>query len=178
MRRVIILFLFLLWGISSAIAQSQDPWVGTWTSESYKALDSESEGLVYTNFRYVIRISKNGDNYFVRAKTIKVDDPKSAIYDDAYGIKYSQAKIDGNRMLVESRREKIPFYVNGRVDSYSNTTSYFELTINNGTLHCSFYKYVFESYDKNMRYKCTHTFGMHEQYSGPCIERDLFNDDW
>ena len=22
------------------------------------------------------------------------------------------------------------------------------------------------------------TFGLHEQYSGPCVERDLFNDDW
>lgn len=178
MKKVIILSLCLLCGLSVATAQSQDPWVGTWTSESYKALDSESEGQEYTNYRYVIRISKNGDNYFVRAKTIKVADPESAIYNDAYGIKNSQAKIDGNRMLVESRREKIPFYVNGRVDSYSNTTSYFELTINNGTLHCSFYKYVVESYDKNMRYEYTDTFGLHEQYPGPCVERDLFNDDW
>lgn len=139
MKKVIILSFYLLCGLSAATAQSQDPWVGTWTSESYKALDSESEGQVYTNFRYVIRILKNEDNYFVRAKTVKVTDPKSAIYNDAYGIENSQAKLDGNKMLVESRREKIPFYVNGRIDSYSNTTSYFELTINNGALHCSFY---------------------------------------
>ena len=104
MKKVIILFLYLLWGLSAATAQSQDPWVGTWTSESYKALDSESEGQVYTDFRYVIRISKSEDKYFVRAKTVKVTDPKSAIYNDAYGIKNSQAKYDGNRMLVESSR--------------------------------------------------------------------------
>ena len=54
MKKVIILFLYLLWGLSAATAQSQDPWVGTWTSENYKALDSESEGQVYTYFRYVI----------------------------------------------------------------------------------------------------------------------------
>ena len=163
MRRVIIFTLCLLLGLSAAIAQSQDPWVGTWTSESYNALDNESGGHVYTKFQYVIRISKNGDNYFVRAKTIKVADPQSAIYNDAYGIKNSQAKLDGdgNRMLLESRREKIPFYVNGRIDSYSNTTSYFELTIQNGVLHCSFYKYEVESYDKNMRYEYTNTFGLH-----------------
>ena len=178
MRKVIALSLCLLCGLSVAAAQSQDPWVGTWTSESYKALDSESEGQVYTDFRYVVRISKNEDKYFVRAKTIKVADSKAAIYNDAYGIKNSQAKFDGNRMLIESRKEKIPFYVNGRIDSYSNTTSYFELTINNGVLHCSFYKYVVESYDRNMRYEYTNTFGLHEQYLGPCVERDLFNDDW
>lgn len=178
MRKIIILSLCLLWGMLVATAQSQDPWVGTWTSENYKALDSESIGEVYTNFRYVIRILKNGDNYFVRAKTIKVADSKSAIYNDAYGIKDTQAKLDRNRMLVVSHRDKIPFYVNGQIESYSNTTSYFELTINNGVLHCSFYKYVVDNYNKDLRYESTYTFGLQEQYPGPCVERDLFNDDW
>ena len=178
MRKVILLSLSLFLWVLAATAQSQDPWVGTWTSESYKALDRELGGEVYTYFRYVIRISKNGDNYFVRAKTIKAADPKSAIYNDAYGIKKTQAKLDGNRMIVVSHRDKIPFYANGQIESYSNTTSYFELTINNGVLHCSFYKYVVENYNKDMRYESTDTFGLHEQYSGPCVERDLFNDDW
>lgn len=104
MRKVIIISLCLLLGVLAATAQSQDPWVGTWTSESYKALDRESGGEVYIYFRYVIRISKNGDNYFVRAKTIKAVDPKSAIYNDAYSIKNTQAKLDGNRMIVVSHR--------------------------------------------------------------------------
>lgn len=176
MKRLILFIITLLCFIN-VMAQDQDPWVGTWTSESYKALDSESEGLVYTNFRYVIRISKHGDNYFVRAKTIKVADPTSAIYNDAYALK-AQAKLEGNKMLLESHRDKIPFYVNGQIDSYSNTTSYFELTLNNGVLHCSFYKYVVESYDKNMSHEYTTSYDLHEQDSGPCVERDLFNDDW
>ena len=95
-----------------------------------------------------------------------------------WGIKYTQAKLDGNRMLLVSHRNKLPFYVNGRIESYSNTTSYFELTTNNGVLHCSFYKYVIEHYNKDMKYESTDTFGLHDQYPGPCVERDLFNDDW
>lgn len=167
-----------LLGEVTTTAQNQDPWVGTWTSEIYKALDRESGGGIYTLFRYVIRISKNGDNYFVRAKTIKDADPKSASYDDASNIKHTQAKLDGNRMLLVSHRNKLPFYVNGRIESYSNTTSYFELTTNNGVLHCSFYKYVIEHYNKDMKYESTDTFSLHDQYPGPCVERDLFNDDW
>ena len=84
------------------------------------------------------KFRKSEDGYLVRAKTIKASDPKSAIYNDAYGIKNSQCKPDGKSMFLESRRDKIPFYVNGRIDSYSNTTSFFKLTINNGVLHCSF----------------------------------------
>lgn len=81
-------------------------------------------------------------------------------------------------MLLESRREKLPFYVNGKLDSYSNTTSYFKLTLNNGILHYSFYKYVVESYSKNMRFEYKTTYGPYEEHLGPCVERDMFNDDW
>lgn len=178
MKKRILACVLLLLGVLNIMAQSQDPWIGTWTSESFKALDIESYGNVYIDYRYVIRITKNEDGYFVRAKTIKVSDPKSAIYNDAYSIKNSQAKLDNNRMLIESHRNKIPFYVDGQIYSYSNTTSYFELTILNGVLHCSFYKYVVESYDKNMKYEYTNSFGLHEQHSGPCVERDLYNDEW
>lgn len=176
-KRILVCFLLLL-GVIAIMAQSQDPWIGTWTSESFKALDIESDGNVYIDYRYVIKITKSDDDYFVRAKTIKVSDPKSTIYNDAYGIKNSPGRIEGNSMFLESRRDKIPFYVNGCLDSYSNTTSYFKLTMKNGVLHCSFYKYVVESYDKNMRYEYTNTFGLHEQYPGPCVERDLYNDEW
>lgn len=176
-KRILVCFLLLL-EVIVIMAQSQDPWIGTWTSESFKALDIESDGNVYIDYRYVIKITKSDDGYFVRAKTIKVSDPKSAIYNDAYGIKNSPGRIEGNSMFIESRRDKIPSYVNGRIDSYSNTTSYFKLTMKNGVLHCSFYKYVVESYDKNMRYEYTNTSGLHEQYTGPCVERDLYNDEW
>ena len=73
----------------SCIAQNQDPWVGTWTSESYTDMDWEnspkdSEGtfteIVNTDYKLVIRITKNGDKYNIRAKTIKVKDPSPFHY--------------------------------------------------------------------------------------------------
>lgn len=175
-----LIFFVLILGMNSMplMAQEQDPWVGTWSSESYKDLDSESEGLIYSYYRYIIKITKNENGYFVRAKTVKVSDPQSAIYNDAYGIKQFVKETKNNTMTLETRREKIPFYVDGQLDSYSNTTSYFKLTLNNGVLHFSLYRFVIDSYDRKMQYEYTTTYGIHEQYSGPCIERDLFNDEW
>ena len=71
------------------MAQDQDPWVGTWTSESYTDMDREnspkdSEGIcteiIKTDYKLVIRITKNGDQYNVRAKTIKVKAPTYSSY--------------------------------------------------------------------------------------------------
>jgi len=177
-RKILLFIYFLLLASTIVIAQSEDQWIGTWTSESFKALDSESEEHVYTDFRYMIKITKSEDGYFVRAKTVKVADPASAIYNDACGIRQFVKKTEGNTMLLESRRDKIPFYENGKIDSYSSTTSYYRLTISKDFLHFSFYKYVVESFDNNMKYEYTTTYGLHEQNSGPCLERDLYNDDW
>lgn len=178
MKTVLFVCILSLLSIKVALAQGQDPWVGTWTSESYKAMDHDSEDHAYTDYRYIIKITKNGDNYLVRAKTIKVSDPNHAIYHDAHGFTQIVKQCEGNSMLFESRREKLPFYVNGQIDSYSNTTSYFKLTLSDGILHYSFYKYVVESYNKNMKYEYKNTYGLHEKYLGPCVERDMYNDEW
>ena len=167
--------------MTTAMAQEQDPWVGTWTSESYRAMDYDSEDHSYTDYRYIIKITKKGDNYLVRAKTVKVSDPNRAIYaiyHDAYGFTQTVKQSEGNCMMLESHRENIPFYVNGQLDSYSNTISYFKLTLENGVIHYSFYKYVVENYNKNKKYEYSTTFGLHDKYKGPCVERDLFNDNW
>lgn len=174
----ILVFLFLLLCLIDVMAQEQDPWIGTWTSESYNAQDDEADGLHYTDYRYIIKITKQGENYLVRAKTVKVADPNHAIYHDAYGFTQVVKQCKGNSMLIESRREKLPFYVDGQIDSYSNTTSYFKLTIDNGVLHYSFYKYIVESYNKNMRFEYKTIFGFDEKYPGPCVERDMYNDEW
>ena len=162
------------------LAQSNDPWLGTWKSESYKAIDmdDDSDRFVYANYRYIIRITKAEDGYLVRAKTIKISDPDNAIYDDACGIKQNVSHIDGNSILLESHREKIPFRVNGKIDSYSNTTSYFKLTLDGDVLHFSLYKYKIDHFNINMRFQGSDTYGINERYSGPCIERDLYSDDW
>lgn len=178
MRKKLLVSIMSLFCMTTAMAQDQDPWVGTWTSESYKAIDDDYEGLSYTDYRYIIKITKNGDNYLVRAKTVKVSDPNHAIYHDAYGFTQTVKLSEGNCMLLESRREKLPFYVNGQIDSYSNTISYFKLTLSNGVLHYSFYKYVVESYNKNMKYEYKDIFGLDEKYHGPCVERNMYNDEW
>lgn len=178
MKKILIASILSLLCITTAMAQEQDPWVGTWTSERYKAIDYDSEVHSYTDYRYIIKITKNEDCYLVRAKTVKVSDPNRAIYHDVYGFTLTVKQSEGNSMMLESRREKIPFYVNGQLDSYSNTISYFKLTLNNGILHYSFYKYIVESYNKKMEYEYKKTFGLYENYPGPCVERVLFNDDW
>ena len=178
MRKKLLLGMLLLLCMSSTMAQIQDPWVGTWTSESYKAVDNDSEDLRYTDYRYIIKITKNGDNYLVRAKTVKVSDPKHAIYHDAYGFTQIVKQLEDNSMMIESHRDEIPFYVNGQIDSYSNTVSYFKLTLNNGVIHYSFYKYVVESYNKDMRFEYKTIYGLYDNHPGPCVERDMYNDEW
>jgi hypothetical protein len=175
-KQTISLLLFFWMNVICVMAQEQDPWVGTWTSGIYQTVDHESNSFKdFADYRYVIRITKSEGNYYVRAKSIKVANPQSAIYDDSSAIKYTKGRFDGNSIWLESCRDRIPFYKNGRIDSYSNTISYFKITLNNGVLHCSFYKWEHKSYDINMRYLSTTTFNLHDQYPGPCVERDLYN---
>lgn len=121
---MIILFLYLLWGLSVATAQSQDPWVGTWTSERYTDMDWKNSSkdsertfteIINTDYKLVIRITKSGDQYNVRAKTIKVKDPCYSSYHKPFTIK----RIYGNTMWLESYVKKDPFRVNGVIDEYS-----------------------------------------------------------
>lgn len=168
----------------TCVAQDQDPWVGTWTSESYTDMDwenSPSEGtlteIINTDYKLVIRITKSGEQYNVRAKTIKVKDPNYSSYHKPFTIK----GMSGNTMWLESYVKKLPFTVDyGKgpfVESYSDNTYYYKLTLNNGTLHYSFYKYHSVDYDKNMRYKGEEDYDA-SVYSPRGSELDLFNDDW
>ena len=184
MKKVIILFLYLLWGLSAATAQSQDPWVGTWTSESWSDMDWEnspkdSDGtyseIIKTDYKLVIRITKHGDQYNVRAKTIKVKDPSYSSYHKPLTI----TKMTDNCMWLESCVNKDPFtvdYGNGTfIESYSDNTAFFKLSLNSGILHYSFYKIYSKEYDKNMRYKGEETYNT---LDAPGHNLDLFNDDW
>jgi hypothetical protein len=170
--------------MTTAMAQEQDPWVGTWTSESYTDMDWEnspkdSEGtymeIIKTDYKIVIRITKNGDQYNVRAKTIKVKDPTYSSYHRPLTVK----RIEGNTMWLESYVKKNPFTVkNGNswiIDSYSDITAYKKMTINNGVLHYSYYKMYSVKYDRNMNYKGETTTNVSDW---PGNDLDLFNDDW
>lgn len=168
----------------TCVAQGQDPWVGTWTSESYTDMDWEnspkdSEGtfteIVKTDYKLVIRITKSGDQYNVRAKTIKVKDPSYSSYHRPLTIK----RIAGNTMWLESYVKKSPFtvdYGNGPfIKSYSDNTYYYKLTLNNGYLHYSYYKVHSIDYDRNMNYTGEDTMNVSDMRGS---NLDLFNDDW
>ncbi len=170
--------------ITSAIAQNQDPWVGTWTSESWSDMDWEnspkdSEGsyteIINTDYKLVIRITKHGDQYNVRAKTIKVKDSSYSSYHRALNI----TRMTENSMWLESYVKKDPFtvdYGDGPfIKSYSDNTAYFKLTLNNGILHYSYYKVCSKEYDQNMKYKGEETYNTSDM---PGHSLDLFNDDW
>ena len=112
---------------------------------------------------------------YLRAKTIKVNDPNYASYHKPLTI----TRMDDNNMWLESYVKKMPFTVNygngPYIESYSDNTYYYRLTLNNGTLHYSYYKVHSVEYDRNMRYKKTDTMDVAGMRGS---ELDLFNDDW
>lgn len=164
------------------MAQGQDPWVGTWTSESYSDVDFEnspkdSEGslteVLFTDYKKVFRITKNGDQYLVRGKNIKVKDSSYSSYHKPYTI----ISIDENTMRLKSSVSKLPFRVNGQIDSYSDVTYYYKLTLNNGILHYTFVSYHSVDYDRNMRYTGEEDYDA-SKYSPRDYDLNLFSDDW
>lgn len=175
-----ILLVFLLWiTVIDAVAQEQDPWVGTWTSESYVKTDwkdspKDSDGtylnLVKADYKDVFRITKSEEGYLVRGKTIKVSDPNDVSYHRSYIV----TSIEGNTMHLRSFVKKEPFYVNGKIDEYSDITYYYQMTLKNGVLHYSYYRFDSENYDKNMNYKGKESFSN----DLPGKELDCYNDDW
>jgi len=180
-KKYLLTLIVLLFSVT-CIAQEQDPWVGTWTSESYSDIDwkaSKETGddgpMVYASYKFVVRITKNGDKYNVRAKTIRPDDPNYSSYHLPFTIK----RMAGNTMWLESYVKKDPFTVDyGKgpfIESYSDNTYYYKLTLNNGTLHYSYYKVHSIDYDKNMNYKGEETMNTSD-FRGSNL--DLFNDDW
>lgn len=180
MKRKICLLLLVALFSQNAVSQDQDPWVGTWTSESYSDMDWEnspkdSEGtyqeIINTSYKLVIRITKSDGQYNVRAKTIKVSDPNYSSYRRPFTVK----RMTGNTMWLESHVKKEPFRVNGVIDEYSDITYYFKLTLKDGILHYNHYKFHSVDYDRNMNYKGEETTNVSDWRGN---ELDLFNDDW
>lgn len=168
--------------LTSTMAQGQDQWVGTWTSESYREIDYEnspknSEGtfveIIYTDYKKVFRITKNGEEYLVRGKTIKVNDPNYSSYHRPYTV----TSINGNTMWLKSSVTKLPFRVNGQIDSYSDVTYYYKLTLTNGVLRYTYLRYHSVDYDKNMRFTGEEDYDA-SIYSPRDYDLNLFSDDW
>ena len=177
------ILLTLLFGIITAncFAQEQDPWVGEWTSEAYTDIDWERspkdsygnyESIKHTSFKKILKITKHGDTYIVRSKTIKVNDPSYV----SYGLPMTVYSIVGNTMELRSYIEKDPNKENGKVDSYSDYTYYCKITQNNGVLNYCHYRMHIDKYALSMRY-----IGGEDDFdvsSMPGNKLRLFNDNW
>jgi hypothetical protein len=178
MKKLITISLLSLLCSIAAMAQEQDPWVGTWTSESYSDKDWENspkDEAIYTDYKLVIKITKNGDQYVVRAKTIKVKDSNYSSYHRPFTV----TRMERNTMWLESYVKKDPFtvdYGNGPfVESYHDFTYFFKLTLNNGILHYSYYKNHRVEYDMKLNYKEEETANVSNMLGN---NLDLFNDGW
>ena len=175
MRQITLVMILLFGVLSTAFAQEKDPWVGTWTSESYRDIDWENspeDEIVYATFKRIIRITYGNGQYQVRSKIIKIGDPDYVHYARALIVK----EVNGNIMLLESFLEKEPFYVNDTVKSYSEITYRMRLSLNNGILHYSFYEYYAEDYNSKMVYTGSRTVKVKGSLDGDNI--DLYNDNW
>ena len=181
MKKLLLSAIFALVAMSAysqhPYQQEHDPWVGDWTSESYTDVDWEavnndpgSDILYKTQYKKVFRITKTQNGYQVRGKTIKVKDPDYTGYHPSYTV----TKVEGNTIWMQSFVSKLPFYVNDRIDSYSDNTSYHKLTLNNGIIHYSFLYMHSVEYDRNMRYKGEEDLN----FFGDDTELDLYNDNW
>lgn len=180
-QRFLILTVALL-SMKCIAQKEQDLWVGTWTSVGYSGIDwdaSRATGpdgpLVYANYKKVFRITKNGEQYVIRGKTIKVNDPNDTSYHRPYTVK----RMAGNTMWLESYVKKDPFtvdYGNGPfIESYSDNTYYYKLTLNNGIMHYSHYKIYSVEYDRNMNYKSEETMNVSDHRGN---DLELYTDDW
>lgn len=99
MKRITHVLIFLLGFLTVTYAQEQDPWVGTWTSESYRDIDWENspeEEIKYATFKRVIRITKSDEGYNVRSKIIKVGEPDYVFYSPAMVVR----KVQGFNMWL------------------------------------------------------------------------------
>lgn len=182
MRKIFITVMLCLFGLSRTFAQGQDPWVGEWTSEAYSDIDWEASNATkdaggtiqkvhYADFRFIIRITKSGDQYTVRGKTIKVGDPNYADYHSQYAV----TQVDNNTIWLQASTSKKPFRNNGEIDEYCDITWYYKLTLENGGLHYVFYHTHSVNYDRNMRYRDTDDWDCSTYENHDLM---LYNDNW
>ena len=173
MKKIILVICISFISCMTVVAQENDPWVGTWTSVSYRDVDwdnSPGEDLNYANFKKVIRITKTNEGYNVRLKVIKVGDPNYTFYYPAMTVK----KVEGSNMWLESYDEKVPFTVNDRIDSYRDCTHRYKLTFKQGGMHYQYYETYYTEYNRQMAFKKNGTI----KWGGAGDSLELFTDDW
>lgn len=159
-----ILLLLLLWmTITCARAQEQDPWVGTWTSESFIIDYGERQERV----RDVLRITKGAEGYLVRGKRIKLNDPNWVDHHKAYTV----TGVEGKTIYLRQAPQGALVYPTDWV----NVTYFYKLTLRSDeTLH--YLNYRCEYMDRDGNNKTRKYPGGGDWCDGG--DRDFFKDDW
>lgn len=120
MKKKLLLNVFLLLTMTTAMAQNCDlcgTWMGNYKSQEY---DETEGGMVYKTFKVFVRINKYGDDYRVRIKSHDVKNPSDVRYwEDCNIVETGDGYLRWYRKI-----EKRPFYVNGYVDSYTESELY------------------------------------------------------
>lgn len=163
--------ILLVWLITmGAMAQEQDPWVGTWTSENFRMVNTrateEAGEVIYSNYKYIIRISKQDGEYYVRKKSVNLDDPGNVVYDDDISV----ISVTGNTMWIET---SLSF-------SFDNTdrtiTHQKKIIIHQGGMKYSWYNNHIVDRDRHSGIVKTKDEALDQSKKMCCI--NLFNDDW
>lgn len=180
-KHIVDISFFCSWAGASLPKNKTLGW-GDWTSETYSDMDWEAsnatknaEGTIQevykTDYRLIIRIAKNGDNYSVRAKTIKANDSS---WND-YHPRLTVTDIGSNRIWLQASEQKRPLYSDGEIDEYCDITWYYTLTLEDGALHYVHYRTHSVNYDKRMRYKDEDSWDA-SNWTG--CDLMLYNDNW
>ena len=159
---------FLLSCYNPAFSQVSDPWIGTWTSESYWDTDWGKDNpheVPKVKRRLVLRITKEDAQYVVRQKSFIIDNPDDYVYRPLMTV----TKVDENVMYLQSTQRD-----DSDKKDIIDITSYYKLTKNSGIIHYSHYLSHIIRYDESMRIKEE----VRLEGGNEGDELDMYNDDW
>lgn len=167
-----ILLMLLLWmTITCAWAQEeQDPWVGTWTSESFRTINTnatkESDEVVYSTYKYIIRITKEENKYYIRMKRINTDISNDVSYDDV-----TITSIQKNTIYIETY---VTYTYNGKEIRIANQKKL--VLKGGGVINYVWYNQHVQEYDTCSRMIVKEYDDTIEQSAFTCL--NFFNDNW
>ena len=120
MKRFLFLIALFFVVTINVLAQSSalcGTWMGNYRSQEY---DETAGGMVYKTYKVFVRINKYGDDYRVRIKSHDVKTPSDVRYWEDCNV----LEARDNYLSWYRKIERRPFYVNGHVDSYTESELY------------------------------------------------------
>lgn len=173
MKNLLITLVALLCFMTNINAQEKDPWVGTWTSESFETVRvlKETRSHKHTTSKHVIKITKTENGYYVRKKTIDLEDSNHTFYENV-----TSADVEGNTMWIQTSYST-PF-PNPADKKEIRTRNYMKLELQGGgVIKYSYYYQLYQEYDTDRGIvikECE--YNIDQSNTMNCC--NLFNDDW